>query len=113
MRRTGTVVALCLALATAGCGHASPAHALVGRWVAAECPPAREHEGDVVEFRSDGTLLENGRSARYEVLDGNRLRIEGSGRPAVSAYALSGDELTLTYEGQTCTFRREVARPAP
>lgn len=65
-------------------------------------------EGDVVEFLSDGTLIDGECVLQYEILDSGRFKCSGFlGVQYVNEYRIEGDELTISDDsGRVWTLRR-------
>ena len=75
--------------------------ALLGSW---------KSEKDTLEFHEDGTLLTNGSSATYHVVDQTVL-VDTDEGIVLHPFQLSGDQLVLSVDGAPVTYQRSSPPP--
>jgi hypothetical protein len=90
---------LVFGLVFVSCGGGSSA--LIGSWVS-------ESAGDDTSFEllKDGTAIWRGYSATWKT-EKNRLIVTAMGQAISYDYELSGSTLTLTYDGETGTYKKQ------
>ena len=104
IRIVSVLLSAIIALSALGGCASKPASAnLVGRWV-------NEEEQEDITFFDDGTCFDHSTNSEgtYAVADG-QLKISsvwGFGKASVCEYTVSGNKLTLIYEGETLTLTR-------
>ncbi len=84
---------------------ASPQKTIVGKWRYTD----GSAKGDVIQFFPDGTVSDRnafGLAGHYSWPDNHSLKIEAIGLALVADVHLSGDELTLSYNGITYQMER-------
>lgn len=110
-RKHVTYIILALAILLAACAGAAGTQGLVGKWLASDETLGEEFSFD---FRADGTV---GMDFAGMAVDGTWVSVDadtitltvsmlGIEEETLVDYALSGDKLTLTIEGQPLDFQK-------